>query len=121
MHAYLAGISDKLDCPMILAGGVQDHVHLLIRHGRTISQADWIKEVKRVSTLWIREEYGATFRDFAWQAGYGIFSVSASNLEKTQKYIADQEEHHRSKTFQDELRMMLKKHRVDWDERYVWD
>ena len=119
-HAYLAGISNKLDCPMIIAGGVEDHVHLLFRHARTITQADWVKEMKRASSVWLKEQQPG-FRDFAWQAGYGIFSVSVSNLEVAGKYIADQEEHHRVKTFQDEFRAMLKKARIDWDEKYVWD
>ena len=120
LHAYLAGISHKLDSPMILAGGGEDHVHLLARQSRTISQADWVKEVKRASMVWLKEHH-AGFRDFAWQAGYGIFSVSPSNLGAVEKYVANQEEHHRTKSFQEEFRAMLKRHRVAWDERYVWD
>jgi putative transposase len=120
LHAYLCGISQKLDCPMIVAGGVEDHVHVLARHSRLISQADWVKELKRASSLWLKKQ-GPGFRDFGWQAGYGIFSVSTSNLEAVGKYIADQEAHHKKKSFQDEFRGMLEKHRIEWDERYVWD
>jgi putative transposase len=78
-----------------------------------------VKELKRASSLWLKEK--PRMRDFAWQSGYGVFSVSISQLPKVETYIAGQEEHHRRLGFQDEFRAMLKKHRVDWDERYVWD
>lgn len=119
-HAYLGGISKKLECPVILAGGVEDHVHLLARQSRTITQADWVKELKRASSLWIKERDPAT-KEFAWQAGYGALSVSFSHLEQVTEYIARQEEHHRVRSFQDELRAMLTKHRIEWDEKYLWD
>ena len=120
MHSILGGISKRLDCPPILVGGVEDHVHLLARHGRTITQADWVKELKRGSSIWIKER-DPKRSDFAWQAGYGVFSVSTSNVDAVTDYIARQEEHHRKSTFQDEFRAMLQKHRIEWDERYVWD
>ena len=120
MHAWLAASSRKLGCPSILIGGVEDHVHILARHGRTISQADWVKELKRTSSLWIKErDRGAS--DFAWQAGYGVFSVSAANLEAVRDYVARQEEHHRAPSFQDEFRTLLQSHGETWDEQYVWD
>ena len=119
-HAYLGGISKKLDCPVILVGGVEDHVHILARESRSIAQADWVKELKRASSLWIKERDPAA-KEFAWQAGYGVFSVSFSHLEKVTEYIARQEEHHRVRSFQDELRAMLAKHRIEWDEKYLWD
>ena len=120
MHAYLAGASKQLDCPPILAGGVADHVHLLARHGRTITQADWVKELKRVSNDWFKQQ-GSAYADFQWQNGYADFSVSHSNLDRVILYIENQEEHHRRRSFQDELRMLLRKHNVEWDEKYVWD
>jgi REP element-mobilizing transposase RayT len=119
-HAYLGGISKTLDCPPIMVGGMEDHVHLLARFGRTITQAEWVKELKRVSNLWLKEQ-GRTYADFQWQGGYADFSVSQSNLERVKRYIANQEEHHRKLDFQDELRALLRKHKVEWDERYVWD
>ncbi|MCX6873424.1 MAG: IS200/IS605 family transposase [Verrucomicrobia bacterium] len=119
-HAYLGGISKQLDCVPIIIGGVDDHVHILAHHARTITQADWVKELKRVSSLWIKQR-DPSLRDFAWQSGYGIFSVSASNLETVERYIANQEEHHRKTTFQDEYRAFLKRHSIPWDEKYVWD
>ena len=120
MHAYLGSVSKNLDCPPILVGGVEDHVHLLCRFGRTIAQAEWVKELKRVSNLWLQEQ-GPDYADFQWQGGYADFSVSQSNLEEVKQYIAGQEEHHRKLSFQDELRALLRRHEIEWDERYVWD
>ncbi len=119
-HAFLGGVSKKLDCLPIIIGGVDDHVHILACHARTITQADWVKELKRASSLWIKER-DPSLRDFAWQSGYGIFSVSHSNLETVEHYIANQEEHHKKTSFQDEYRSFLKRHGIPWDEKYVWD
>ncbi len=119
LHSFLGGTSKTLECPPILVGGVEDHVHLLARFGRTITQADWVKELKRVSNLWLKEEGGLD--NFEWQGGYADFSVNQSNLEQVKKYIANQDDHHRKLSFQDEVRALLTKHRMDWDERYIWD
>lgn len=118
VHGYLGEISKRLDCPPILVGGVEDHVHLLARFGRTITQAEWVKELKRVSNEWIKEQ---GVPEFQWQAGYACFSVSQSNVEDVRTYIARQEEHHRKIGFQDELRAFFRRHAIEWDERYVWD
>jgi REP-associated tyrosine transposase len=118
-HSFLGGISKKLNCAPIIMGGMEDHVHLLARFGRTITQAEWVKELKRVSNLWLQHEH--SIGNFAWQGGYADFSVSASNLEQVKRYIERQEEHHRKFDFQDELRTLFRKHHVEWDERYVWD
>ena len=119
VHSYLGGISKQLGCAPILTGGIEDHVHLLARMSRTITQAEWVKELKRVSNLWIKKQY--SIRDFEWQGGYADFSVSVSNLERVKTYIQNQQEHHRRFNFQNELRILLKRHRIDWDEKYVWD
>src|SRR5207237_1005357 len=119
LHAQLGGISKTLGCAPLLTGGVEDHIHLLARFGRTITQAEWVKELKRVSNLWLKEEFA--LRDFEWQGGYADFSVSESNLEQVKRYIANQEEHHRKINFQDELRALLTRHRIQWDEEYIWE
>ena len=119
MHAYLGGISNTLDCPVLLIGGTEDHVHVLCHFGRSITLADWVKEIKRASTLWIKKR-APELREFAWQSGYGIFSVSPSNIDAVKTYIAGQAEHHKKQTFQDEFRLLMKKHGITWDERYVW-
>jgi REP element-mobilizing transposase RayT len=120
LHAYLGGISKQLDCAPIQIGGVEDHVHILARFGRTITQAEWVKELKRVSNVWLKE-HRRDFAGFEWQGGYAAFSVSQSNLEQVKQYIATQEDHHQKMNFQDELRALLRKHEMEWDEKYVWD
>src|SRR5712691_604764 len=119
LHSYLGGISKQLECAPIITGGMEDHVHLLARFGRTITQAEWVKELKRVSNLWLKEQH--SIQDFEWQGGYADFSVSASNLEQVKTYIANQEQHHLKINFQDELRTLLRRYRIEWDERYIWD
>jgi len=120
MHAYLAGITRRLDCPALLIGGVSDHVHILVRHGRTISQADLIKETKRASSIWVKDQ-GPGLSNFGWQSGYGVFSVDAADLDAIRTYIENQEAHHRVVTFKDEFLELLRLHNLEWDERYVWD
>lgn len=120
MHRYLAGISTHLECPAIIVGGAIDHVHLLANQSRTITLADWVKELKRASSLWAKKK-SPQWSTFQWQAGYGAFSVSQSQKERVKEYIRSQEEHHRQLSFQDELRQILKKHGIAFDERYVWD
>jgi putative transposase len=80
LHSFLGGTTKTLECPPILVGGVEDHIHLLARFGRTITQADWVRELKRVSNLWLKEQ--VNFYDFEWQGGYADFSVSRSKLEQ---------------------------------------
>jgi len=120
LHAYVGGISKTLECPPIIVGGTEDHVHLLARFGRTITQAEWVKELKRVSNLWLKQR-DRKYADFQWQGGYADFSVSPSDLHQVKEYIAKQDEHHRKLNFQEELRKLLREHEVEWDERYVWD
>jgi putative transposase len=118
MHRYLAGISLRLDCPILRVGGTEDHVHLLGRQARTIALANWVKELKHASSLWAKREELSGFR---WQAGYGGFSVSQSQSAAVARYLARQPEHHRKFDFQQEFRKLLKLHGLDWDEGYVWD
>jgi len=119
LHAQIGGISKTLGCAPIMTGGAEDHVHMLARFGRTITQAEWVKELKRVSNLWLKDKHSLS--DFRWQGGYADFSVSESNLEQVKRYIATQEEHHRKINFQDELRALLRRHRIEWDEGYLWE
>jgi REP element-mobilizing transposase RayT len=120
LYSFIGGVSKTLECPPLLVGGVEDHVHLLARFGRKISQAEWVKEVKRVSNGWLKGR-GRNYSDFEWQGGYASFSVSESRLGQVREYIAGQEEHHRKVSFQDELRALLRRHKIEFDERYVWD
>lgn len=120
MHAYLAGTCRNQDCPSLIVGGVEDHVHILCSLGRQTTVADLVRELKRESSKWIKSR-GRQFAEFHWQNGYGAFSVSPSHAPSLQRYIRNQEEHHRQETFQDEFRRLLKKYGVAYDERYVWD
>jgi len=120
LHAYVGSVSRQLDCPALIVGGVEDHVHLLARFARTITQADWVKELKRVSSAWLKGQT-RDCRDFQWQGGYADFSVSQSKLEQVTPYIGNQENHHKKINFQDELRALLRKHNLEWNERYIWD
>ena len=123
LHRYLGGISARLDCPTLIVGGVADHVHVLMRLARTITLADWIKEMKRASTVWLIDQAprDPMLAKFHWQAGYGAFSVSESKTDHVRSYIANQAAHHAKHTFQNEYRRLLKAHGIEADERYVWD
>jgi len=120
LHAYFVGVLKGLDCTPIQIGGVADHVHLLFALSRTRTIADMTRELKTNSTNWLHTQ-GARYNQFHWQAGYGVFSVSASNIAEVKSYIVHQPEHHRKVTFQDEYRALLDKHGIAYDERYVWD
>ena len=120
LHRYLGGILANLDCQPIIVGGVEDHVHLLSSLSRTHAAAEVIKEVKRSSSLWLKTK-SSDLADFAWQNGYGIFSIGYSQIEPVREYIAGQEAHHRKVSFQDEFRQLLKRYEIEFDERYVWD
>ena len=120
LHAYLATVGRDNGSEVYRVGGVEDHVHLVATLPRTLTQADLLEEIKKHSSRWVKE-IDPKYAGFAWQRGYGAFSVSRSQLDAVIAYIDGQEEHHRKVTFQDEYRSFLKKHGVEFDERYVWD
>jgi putative transposase len=120
IYRYLGGILTNLECQPIIVGGTEDHVHLLCALSRTCNAADMVKELKRGSSVWIKSK-SPELLDFAWQGGYGIFSVGFSQIDSMRDYIAKQEEHHRKVSFQDEFRQFLRRYEIGFDERYVWD
>jgi putative transposase len=120
LYAYLATVARNTGCECFCAGGVADHVHLAIRLSRTIAISDLIGELKTSTSRWLKTQSPA-LTHFAWQNGYGAFSVGPADLEALRKYIQTQEEHHKKHTFQEEYRAFLKKYGVDFDELYVWD
>ena len=120
LHAYLVGISRNQKSPALIIGGVEDHVHILCRLGKTIAVSDLIRELKRDSSKWIKSE-NPELRPFQWQNGYGAFSISPGHVEILKDYIANQPKHHRQVSFQDEFRRLCQKYGVEIDERYVWD
>jgi REP element-mobilizing transposase RayT len=120
MHAYVATICRDLNAEMFLVGGVADHLHVVTTLPRTLSQADFVEAMKKMSSKWIKA-LDSKYRGFYWQRGYGAFSVSPSQLGAVLKYVESQEEHHRSRSFQEEYRDFLSKYGIEFDERYVWD
>jgi REP element-mobilizing transposase RayT len=120
LHAYLATVARNAGCECYRVGGVADHVHLAIRFSRTLTIADLVEELKTSSSKWVKTQ-SPELATFAWQRGYGAFSVGPSDLDALRAYIDGQEEHHKTRTFQEEYRAFLTKYRVEFDERYVWD
>ncbi|WP_029631925.1 IS200/IS605 family transposase [Zavarzinella formosa] len=120
LHSVLGGILRDIGSPPVIINSVEDHVHLLFLQSRTDSISEIVNKVKTNSSKWIRS-VSPTLKDFHWQNGYGAFSVSQSNVKSVAKYIEEQREHHRKMTFQEEYRDFLRKHEIEFDERYVWD
>ena len=118
LHAYIGGIVGNLSGTLLKAGSVEDHIHLLIAHPRTSSPAQLVEAIKTGSSKWMKTK-GVT--RFHWQNGYGAFSISPSHRAALEKYISNQREHHRTTTFEEEYRNLLKKYGIAFDERYVWD
>ena len=119
-HAYLATVARNFGCDCYRVGGMADHVHLAIRLARTVTVAQLIEELKTTSSKWIKTQ-PTGHKTFAWQRGYGCFSIGPRDLDALCDYIDRQEAHHRRRTFQEELRMFLDRYGVDYDEAYVWD
>ncbi len=117
LHAYLAGTACEVGCECFRAGGVADHVHVAMRLSVTRNAAKVISELKAGSSGWTKEQGVA---GFAWQRGYGLFSVGPADIGALLRYIDGQKAHHRRRSFQEEMRGFLEKYHVPFDERYVW-
>ena len=118
--AYLGGIVRELYGTALTINGTADQVHLLVRLPPTISLADAMRVLKTNSSRWVHEKW-PSHSVFAWQTGYGAFSVSQSNIAGLLRYIAEQEQHHRKVSFQEEFLAYLRRHGIDYDERYIWE
>jgi putative transposase len=114
----MGGIAREHQMRALAVGGTQDHLHLLLSLPSSLSIAKAMQEIKSASSHWMRETCAR--EDFAWQEGYGAFSIGWSQINATLAYITHQEEHHRKREFQEEFIAFLKKHHVDYDPRYVW-
>lgn len=117
LHEYLGGTVRGLGARSEMVGGMADHVHLLFELKATHTLANFMRELKKSSSIWIHDEI--PLRTFAWQEGYAAFTVSSSDLEEVRRYIENQEEHHRGRNFRDELKIMLLRSGVKFDERYL--
>ena len=120
LFRMLAHHVKEVGCVIAIVGGHVDHVHLLVGLSRTLKICKLIEVIKTETSKWAKDAAGGN-RNFAWQSGYGVFSVSYSNLDLVERYIKNQELHHAKRNFQDEFRLLCKKHGIEIDERYVWD
>ena len=120
LHAYITGILRNLDSPLIEINSVRDHVHILFAQSKNHPPAKIVEQVKSSSSGWIKGLH-VSYKDFAWQTGYGEFSVSPIDLESVREYVRSQPEHHKIEDFQTEYRRFCEKNGKPLDERYAWD
>lgn len=118
IYAYISGILTNLDCPLITIGGTSNHLHILCALNKNIALSKMVEEVKKSTSRWIKGK-GSFYRQFAWQDGYGAFSVSQSKVETVSQYIRNQETHHATRTFEEELRIFLNEYKVEYNENYL--
>jgi len=120
LYKYIGGTTKSLECTPIKIGGHQDHIHILCLLSKKIALITLVERLKSNSSKWIKTK-GEAYQNFYWQKGYGAFSVNPTEVDVVINYIENQKEHHKHKTFQEEYRAFLKKYKVEFDERYVWD
>ena len=120
VHGFLATVVRELDSPYVVVGGVTDHVHLLFDMGKMHAPVELVEKIKRESSKFIKT-LGEAYKDFYWQRGYAMFSVSPTHREEVEKYVRNQEEHHQKKTFQEELLGFLNRYGIEYNEEYMWD
>ena len=118
MYPFIGAMIREAGCVPIQIGGVEDHVHLLVSLSRTVTIAQLVEKIKTPTSKWAKTK---GVPGFAWQGGYGAFSIGTAQKDAVVAYVRAQEEHHRRVAFQDEFRALLEEHRIAWDERYVWD
>ena len=120
LHAYLATVLKNMGCHSISLGSVEDHIHVLFGLSRTIALSKVVETLKTSSSKWMKKQ-DVRLKHFAWQSGYGAFSVCASHVQTVRSYIGRQRDHHRKESFKDEFRALLRDYDIAYDERYVWD
>ena len=120
LHSYIAGIVASLGGILLKAGSVPDHIHLLLVHPRRYSSSELVGQVKTGSSRWLKAR-DSRYDKFQWQRGYGIFSISPTHRIAVEKYLANQANHHRLVTFQEEYRRLLDKYGIAFEEKYLWD
>ncbi|EMB15295.1 IS200/IS605 family transposase [Rhodopirellula europaea] len=120
IYAYIGGILRKRKHSLLAAGGVEDHIHLLVSMHPSQSISDCVRDLKSNSSVWVHEHFPKR-KTFQWQTKYGAFSVSESSVESVKTYIANQKEHHKKLTFKEEFTALLRKHGIQFDPRYVFE
>ena len=121
LYRYIAGIIRENNGQLLEIGGVDDHIHILTGIRPTIAVSDLVRLIKANSSKWIKEEYANPFHPFGWQTGYSAFTVSESQCEFVREYIRHQKKHHRKVSFRDEYLALLQKHKIEYDEQFVFD
>jgi REP element-mobilizing transposase RayT len=120
LYPFLGGIVRDMGCHMIEVGGVADHVHMLVLTPPRLALSDLLREVKAGSSRWMNREFNLGGK-FAWQTGFSAFSISQREAPDVRRYIGGQEEHHRVRTFKEEVLQFLHDYEIEYDERYLWD
>lgn len=120
IYQYIAGIIRGEGGSLMSVGGTDDHIHLLVRWRTDVAVSELVRRIKRNSSVWVHKEI-PELGEMYWQSGYGVFTVSESNRDAVRRYIDNQEEHHRERTFQEEFESFLKAHGVEYDAQYLWD
>jgi REP element-mobilizing transposase RayT len=120
LHAYLAGACRAVGSEAYRVGGTEDHIHIACTLPRTITVSKLLEEIKKSSSAWMKTQ-GQDYVKFAWQAGYGAFSLGQSQMSVLLNYIEGQEEHHKTRTFKEEFIEFLKRYEVEYDEKYLWE
>ncbi|TXD85081.1 IS200/IS605 family transposase [Subsaximicrobium wynnwilliamsii] len=120
LHAYIGGVCNELECTVLIVGGYTDHIHILCMLSKKIALMNLVQKVKANSSKWYKTK-DKRLEDFFWQDGYGAFSVNPKGVDVVYRYIQNQHAHHEKTEFQTEYRAILKKHKVEYDEKYVWD
>ena len=117
LYAYICGIIQQFEGHVVAINGMPDHIHILLRLSNKFADMDLIKNIKGSSSKWMVE---AGYSGFAWQSGYGMFSVSFKTLGAAKEYIDTQKEHHKTLSFKDELRRILNAYDIEYNEKYLW-
>jgi len=119
VFSYIAGLCKAKDCSVQKVGGYNNHIHILCSLSKNLTLVELIRFIKSNSSKWITEKFG--IQKFHWQVGYGTFSVSPKDIQLVIDYISTQKEHHKTKSFQDELLLFLNKYNIDYNEKYLWE
>ncbi|PSL03939.1 IS200/IS605 family transposase [Cecembia rubra] len=120
LFRYLGGVCRNLESPSLVVGGYMDHIHILCLLSKKITLVKFVEQLKTESSKWMKTQ-SPELRNFYWQDGYGAFSVNPAQVDVVTRYILNQKEHHQKKDFKKEYRAFLRKYKVEYDERYVWD
>ncbi|MCR4559926.1 MAG: transposase [Bacteroidales bacterium] len=120
MFAYIGGLIKSADSIPLEVGGIRDHIHALFVLPKTMTLADFARHIKANSSKWIKSK-GDYYKNFAWQDGYGAFSVSASVIDKTREYIRNQAQHHEIVSYQTEYKNFLSAYHISYNEKYIFE